>query len=468
MALSFASAVGNLFNRLGKAALLIKQMRSYQTSQLANMTDTVNGVVAQFNAEPDVQALMGNQYIGLLNSAAGVGNFAQGLAASTLNRMIFRDNPQLSQTLQAQTTLSSLKELIRQMKAASASVLAMTIATTNGSFTGTGNGAINSSVRRPSDGLVLENTFAETLRLTCTSDSYDGSATAGNESLALTGTGRETNVFAFNWPLGSDASTSLNAIDGNEDNSAGNLLTNSGFEDFTSNVPDNWDLEVGTAGTHVFQEVTLIYDPSGGEALRILGDGSNLTQIRQPFNDSTGTVGALEPATQYSFNVWARRDGVAPGAGVLTVDLWNETTGAVINDNNGTPNSFTIDLTGLTTSYLPQRGVFRTPSILPSTIYLRMRLSTALTTGRSVYFDKASLGLMTQAYTSGPYVAVHAGSTPFLIGDLGTIAVTNSRGAAGVLDTWQTAFTRLFPEMLSSELLIPSSSVPTIADGLIG
>ena len=140
---------------------------------------------------------------------------------------------------------------------------------------------------------------------------------------------------------------------------------------------------------------------------------------------------------------------------------------SIINDENGTANSFTIDLTALTTSYASRTGVFRTPSILPAAIYLRMRLSTALTNGRSVYFDKASLGEMTQAYTSGPYLAVHAGSIAFEVGDLGTVAVTNSRGAAGTLDTFQTLFAREFPDMISSELLLPSAAAPTISDALI-
>ncbi|MDO8671336.1 MAG: hypothetical protein Q7O66_07880 [Dehalococcoidia bacterium] len=463
MALSFASATGNLFNRLGAIGALIEQMRSYQDSQFSNMTNTSTGVVSEFNAESDIQAMMGSQYISLLNSAGNVGTFSQTIAATTINRMVFRDNPLLSQTLQSQTTLASLKEVIRQMKAAGASVLAMTVAATPTAFTGTGNGIINTSVNRPLDGLVLENSFAETFRLVCSSDSYAGGANAGNEGFSISGTGRESNVFAFNWPLGSNASTALNAIDGNSDNAAGNKLTNSGFDAFTSNVPDNWSLVVGTAGTDIFKESSLVFD--GAAAVRILGDGATLTQIRQQFDISTGTSGTLSAATQYSFNVFSRRDGVAPAAGVLTVDLFDGSS--IINDENGVANSFTIDLTTLTTNYASKTGVFRTPSILPATIYLRMRLSTALTNARSVYFDKASLGTMTQAYTSGPYVAVHAGSIPFEVGDLGTVVITNSRGAAGTLDTWQVLFYRFFADMGNSELLLPSSASPTISDALI-
>lgn len=440
-------------------------MRTYQAAQLTNFTNTTTGVVAQFNGESDLQALIGSAYIGSLNSISSVGSLAASVAEATLNRMVFRDSPRISQTLESLNVLDSLTELIRQMKVAGATVLAQTIAATPSANTGTGNGIVNASVRRASDGLVLENAFAETLLLTCDSDSYAGGATAGNEGFTLTGTGSQSNVFAFDWPLGSDASTSLSAIDGAQDNASGNLLTNSSFEDWTSNVPDNWSLEIGTAGTDIVQETGNVF--AGSSALRITGDGATLTRLVQRFDISTGTVAELSSQTQYSFNLFIRRDGTAPAAGVLTVDLVDQ-NGTVIQDAAGTSNTFNIDLTALTTSYASYTGDFRTPVIMPTTVYLRLRLSTALTTGRSVYVDLCSLGEFTQAYTSGPFVAVHAGATPFAVNDFFTMAVTNSRGSGGTLDSFQSLAYRLFPDIGSNELLLPSSSSPTIADALIG
>ncbi len=97
----------------------------------------------------------------------------------------------------------------------------------------------------------------------------------------------------------------------------------------------------------------------------------------------------------------------------------------------------------------------------------RMTAGNALTTGRSVYMDRASLGEMTQLYISGPYFAVHSGATAFEVTDFTTVAITNSRGSGSSLDSWQTLWSRLFPEALASELLLPSSSVPTVSDALI-
>lgn len=470
--LSFASATGNLFNRLGKLGLLIKQMRSYQNSQLTNITDTTIGAVAQYTAESDLQALLGGSYIGQLNSAGSIGGLASNIAEQTLNRIIFRDQPQLSQTLTQLQITTSLTSLIQQMKMAGASVLVMTVAATptlfTNAITNVGNGVIVASVRRPFDGLMLENAFAENLLFTCLSDSYNGSATAGNEGFAVNGTG-SANPFDFNWPLGSNANTGLAAIDGNSSNSAGNGLTNSGFETFTGNSPNNFVIEVGTAGTQVFQEISIVYDPAPSNAVRILGDGTTLTTLSQTFNSSAGTSGVLNPQTQYSVNLFLRRDGVAAAAGQMVVEL-TDGFGAVINDANGQPNTFTINLTTLTTNYAAYNGVFRTPVILPAVqkIRLRQTAGNALTTGRSVYIDKLSMGIQQQIYRSGPFIAIHAGSIPFAVNDYSTCQITNSRGAAGTLDTFQTLFSRLFFNTIySSEFILPSSNTPTLSDNAL-
>lgn len=465
--IDFNSGAGSLFYRLGKLGLLVKQVKSFQTSQLANLTNTTTGVVAQYNAESDIQALVGSAYIGQLNNpGTAVGGLVQNVATQTVNRVVFRDDPQLNQTLQQVNLLASLQEIILQMREQAATILAATITLTNSSFTGTGNGTINSSAKRPSDGLVLENAYGENVLFTCTNDSYVGDAIAGNEGFQVTGAGTLTNFFAFNWPLGSNCSVGVSAIDATEDVGGGNFLTNSDFEDWTANVPDNWTLVVGTAGTNIARQGTIVY--TGSYSLEFIGAGGTATQIRQQFDSSSGTLGELDPLTQYSVALWLRRDGTAAAAGVLTVDL-TDSSGNVVADENAVNNSFTVDLTALTTTFAAYKGVFRTPHVMPSSVYLRLRTSTPLTNGRSVYLDHLSLGQMTQCYVSGPYVAVHSGSTNFVQGDYGTVTVTNSRGAAGTLSTFQTLLAQFFPsQVYGNELLFPSASSPTISDGLIG
>ncbi len=480
--ISFANSPGLLFNRLGKIGLLIRQLGSYQASQLVNMTDTTNGVVAQFNTESDIQAIMGSGYLGVLAGSGGaVGSICQTLARQTANRVVYRDNPRLGQTLTSDNTLASLQEIIRQMKLAGATVLAMTITGTPIQFTifnsNIGNGVINYSVKRGLDGLVMENTFAEQVQVLCIADSYSGSAIAGNEGFTVTGQGAQNDLFAFNYPLGSNCQAALNVINANANVSQGNILQNSGFGIFanTPNVPDSFTLDVGVAGTNVAQETTLVY--GGASALKVIGDGTagvgTYTQLSQLFgagSSALGTTQTLSPLTQYSLAIWARRDAIAAANGQWVIELVDQ-NGVVINDQAGVPNTITIDLTALTVNYAPYTMIIRTPKILSTSQSLRMRMpaNNALTTGRAVYFDTMGMGLTTQLYNSGPSLAIHSGSVPFAIGDYGYCTFTNSRGAGNTLNTFQTLMARLFPaEVMGNQLLIPSSSVPNVADALIG
>lgn len=466
MALSFTDTTGNLFNRLGRLGKVIANAKSLQTDQETAFISLADGIIGQFEGESDIQALMGSTYIGLLNaigsSSAGA---MQTIARATVNRMVYRDYPQLNQNLTSINLGDSLQYVVQQMKDQVYYVLACTVTATVQAFDSgfTGNGKAVVSVKRPSDGVTLENAFAETLTFTCIADSYEDGETAGNETFLVRGAGNQGNFFAFDWPLGSNGSVTISCIDGDQDDSSGNLLTNSGFDAWTGGAPDNW-VEV-TGGSLITQEVALSY--TEGSALCITGDGSTLPCITQLFDDDTGTVGAVEGITQYSVCLFMRRDGTPAANGTLTVDLIDQDNN-VIEDEAGNDNTFDIDLTALTVNYLPYTGTFRLPYIMPDTVRIRVRCTgTALTNGRSVYLDKMSLGEMTQLYVQGPYVAIHSGSVPFKSGVYATAAITNSRGAAGTLNTWQVLWARLFPTAWNNELLLPSSNSPNISDLLI-
>jgi hypothetical protein len=461
--LSFADAKGNLFNRLGALGAAFTQLRTYQAGQLTVLTNTSNGASSELDAEPDVEAIIGGAYQSVLNApGSSVASLAQRAASAILNRMVYRDNPQPGQTIDSGNLTASLREVIRQMQEQGATVLATTVAGTATPFVGTGNASVVVSLKRPSDGRYLENAFAENVLVVCTADSYTGSSTAGSEPLSAATPG-SASVGAFNWPQGSSARANLTAISPGGSN---DLLFNGGFETWADGVPTRWALELGTAGTNVSQESTLVF--GGSSALAITGDaGSTLTSLTQRFNSSLGTTGALSTLTQYSLNGWLRRDGAAPGDGVLELALVDQ-FGAIIDDALGTPNSFTVDLTSLSTTYAPYGGSFRTPLVLPSPYFLRVKLTTALTDTRTVYLDHLSLGAMRQLYAAGPYLNVHAGSTPLRQDDTSVVTVTNSRGAGGTLDTFQTLFGQFFPgEIYGAGILLPSSATPTIGDGLI-
>lgn len=464
--ISFASAPGNLFNVLGRLGKLLSVARTYQSSQDTIFTGNQEAI-QQLILQPDIQSVLGAAYRGNLNSIGdATGALTRNVAQQFINRVVFQDNPLPNQSLTLINLPGSIAEIIRQMRIAGATVLTQSVSASVTSFTGVGNGIIVCSLTRPQDGLTQELAYAENIQILCTADSYLGGQVAGNEGFSIAGEGLQQDPFASDWPVGSGARIGVFAVDGNNDNSAGNLLTNSGFTDWTSNVPDNWELTVGTAGTNIAQETTIVYDDSGS-ALRIIGDGSTLTTLEQTFNDSTGTSGTVSELTQYAFNIFMRRDGVAAAAGVLQIALVDDTD-TIINDELGTPNSFNIDLTALTTSFASFTGTFRTPAVLPDTVKIRLKLTTALTNGRSVYADRAALAQMNRLYAGGPYFSIFSGSTPFVQSDYGSATISNARGGGGSLDSFQTLLGRWFPAiMLGQELLLPSNPAPSINDSLI-
>lgn len=195
-----------------------------------------------------------------------------------------------------------------------------------------------------------------------------------------------------------------------------------------------------------------------GKAVEFDSDGSQLTTLNQPV-----TLSAL---SQYAFNLWMLAD-VVPAAGVISVDLVDGIGGTVINDEQGTANSFTITCSGLSTSFAARNGVFRTPRVMPAKVYLRIRISTAVSSGTSIFFDHASLVEMSEIYKGGPSAAIFSGKTPFSAGDTQvnadyfTITTTNDR--AGLFQEW---FNRNF-DMVSMGFVLPSASSGTISDSLI-
>lgn len=198
-----------------------------------------------------------------------------------------------------------------------------------------------------------------------------------------------------------------------------------------------------------------------GKAIEFDSDGSQLTTINRRVT--------LDPLTQYAVNLWAMAD-VVPAAGVITVDLVDGIGGTVINGQLGTANTFNFTGAGLTTSFVAKNGSFRTPRILPPIVYLRIRISTAVSAGTSVFIDHCAMAKMTEVYNGGPFVAVFSGKTDFTAGDGAnvlpdgfTITVTNSR--AGEFQEW---FNRVF-SMADKGLLLPSASTSseTQADSLI-
>jgi hypothetical protein len=463
MALAWTGS-GGFFTRLGRIAKLLKDIYAFQNTTFP--PDSKN-IVAQYAVgvgavdHPEIASPIASGAAGAQLAVGGFATTLQTAAQQTANAMVFDDNPLGNAT----NIATSMAEIIRQMNAAAQTVQACTITASYATQgTVTGNGVIVLSTKR-GDGLVQENSFAETGYLTCTADSYTGNASAGNESFQFVGEVAQSNVFSNLWPQGSGGNTTFQAINGNKNNTQGNLLTNSDFETFTvANVPDNWVIVTGTPGTDIKQSTTAGTFYTGLSALQFVGGGL-ACNVTQTFNvSSAGTPGAVKPDGQYAVAVWLKVD-VVPAAGVLTIDLVDGSN-TVIVDDQAVSNSFTVSLPGLTTSFAASTGVFRLPKLLPATAKIRIRLTTPLSGGTNLYLDHLGLGAMTQLYAGGPAIAYFSGSTASLVKDVYSVTVTNNRGGASNLATMQTAADRVFG-MRALNLLLPSSGSPTISDSLI-
>ena len=188
-------------------------------------------------------------------------------------------------------------------------------------------------------------------------------------------------------------------------------------------------------------------------SLEFVGDASTLSDYQQRVT--------LAPKTAYEFSVLVKRD-VNPAVGTLTVDLVDSLGGTVIADDESTNNTFAIDLTAMTTSFVAKTVSFRTPSALPDTVYLRIRLTAALSIGTIVWLDEVILTASIQLYSGGPFAAVITGDTGWAIGDTINLAVSNDDG--GSIHRKLDANCLLRPK----GLLFPTTTAPaTVPDSLI-
>lgn len=451
------TGTGGLFTRLGKIGKVADRMRVYQgttlptnISELMAQYDTLRAAVDGVpTADTDSRKAV-SQIMATLSTAA----------QNTVIQMVRADKPTAAGSIG-----EALAELIAQMRTAVASVKTNTVTATSAAFTtpvaNSGNGVMVVSAKR-GDGLNEEDIIPETAYVVCTADSQAGGATLGQETFTYTGEVAQEDVWAEDYPVGTGGSQTLTAIDASLDNS-GNLLTNSDFEDFTANQPAKWATLVGVAGTDYRKSTSQFFD--GSASLEYIG-GATLTSLTQTFNDAGGTLGTLSPSTAYLINWWGKVD-VVPAAGVLTIDLVDGSN-VVINDDQGVANSQTYTLSGFTTSFVSKTAAFRLPRSLPSVVKLRVRISTALSGGSSLFIDRLGFTPGVALYPGGPRAAIFSGQTTakFVAGDGFTLTTTNDYGGASNLSTFQQLFERLFG-MRDLGLLLPSNGSPTIADSLI-
>lgn len=451
---------GGLFTRLGRLAKTAALARKYRKGDAIDVRTIVE---QQFTTDQEmVSDLLRNLDNG--DETKTIGDIVAQSARDVLLRMVNDYMPQANPT----SVPSALGALIRQMRLGGDSVQKCTTTIqASKRAPAVGDGVCRVSVLR-GDGLMQENTFAERGGIFCSRDSYTGGSTAGQETFTFIGAAAESSPFSRNWPKGSGGNRTFSACDASRDNSGGNKLVNSDFEDWTSSRPDEWTVVAGN--TTLIAEATsagTYFD--GSSSIAFTGDGATLHQLYQLMDTTgTGTAATLSPNTVYVVNWWQRVDAV-PAAGAYAVELV-DANGGVLSDAQGTACRVTVTVSSPTSggvvTWTDQGGFFRTPKVLPSVYRLQIRFSTALTASRVVYLDRLSLTVAAQLYNGGPMAAVFSGVTNFTSGiepDAFDVVTTNDRGGATDLQTFQTFFDQCFG-MRDLELLLPSLASPTIAD----
>lgn len=219
----------------------------------------------------------------------------------------------------------------------------------------------------------------------------------------------------------------------------------------------------GGATGSVTHATTVAGDPNvyaGTYAVRMESDGTTLTEM---VHRLTG----LTAETCYALNAWLKVVA-ASASGVVQFRLLDGIGGSVINDQQGTANSFTINASALTTGWqsiaeLVTQPVFRTPRKMPPTVYLSVRFSTSPPSGKIVVIDSLVLTQMAEMYAGGPFIAAFGGAEQFRVGDEWQVTVTNDR--AGVLHEWCNRFFSL----AANRLLLPSNAAgaETIPDSVV-
>jgi hypothetical protein len=442
-----------LFTALGHLYYPMKRAHTFVGSQLAvDVPAAVTGLGVT-NADVGGPLISGlNTYESAVTSQLGTA--IRTAATAYLTRIVNNDV-----TLPDRSSVQlALRELVRQMVVQSYKVSACTVTAAAAAVSGnTGNGAVVITTKR-GDGLTQQNLLAEVGQLLCTGDAQAGTATAGSEPFTYSGDPAPTDVLGFAWPGASGASTGLAAVDAAA--TSPNLLTNGAFETFTvANTPDGWTIGVGTPGTDIFSEASVVY--AGTKALKFLGVGSTRPTLRQ-------TLTTLKPNRVYAVNCWVRSSGTLTTAANLKLRLVDGSN-AVITDDQAAENGVTADLTTLTTGYVAKGGVLITPKVLPATVKLQLEASNGanLVTSEAVYVDSLAMAEVNPfLYPGGPGLAVFAGSVPFMTGDSFDVTMTNNRNGASYGATWQTVFDRWFG-MRGLGLLLPTSGTTLLNDSLI-
>lgn len=304
-------------------------------------------------------------------------------------------------------------------------------------------------------GVGATDTFTTTLVevQTITVESGSGSPTSGYYVVTFVdkdSNTQDTETLVFN-ASGGTLQTALRKLRGLENVTVSSTGTTPDFIHtitFTG-VPDPGALTVSnqTDAGDFDVAVTVIGSANvmrGARSAQFTGDGAELTSIVHAV--------ALQPSTVYAMSIWVKSGAIT--AGVLKVDLIDSTVSpAVVADDESTNNTVTIDVAADDPAVFTQyTAFFRTPTIMPDAIFLRVHVSTAITDREVVNIDELVLAPASELYAGGPFAALFSGPTDWIVGDELRFSPANPQ--AGEVHTW---LDRLF-DLSGNRLLFDSKA----------
>lgn len=474
MAIAFTSASGNLFNALGRifgaantrigadgiTAPSSAALWGSSGPLISCLETSIGNLLTQFSANTNLKPYVNSLYTqrdNLRNVSGSYYTYFQSLCDLVLLAVV---NADVTLTPGTNNRAGAMAEVISQMKSQSYYVAGPTVSASVGALvtptTSGADGVCIASVKGP-DGVNRSHVFAEVVDLICTADSQPGGGgTLGREGFSVSGDNAAASVYGYDWPKGSgvNALALPTALDSNS--TVTNMLTDGDFEVWSGSplALTNWPIAVGVYGTDVVKEASVVFKNSF--SANFAGDGATLSSIYQ----NIGSNALLRPSTVYAVNCWMRK--TAGATGNVSVDLW--TGSAVINDDASTANEVTKDVSTLSSSaWTAVNGYFRTPSILPSTIRLRVNLTTAVNAAHSLYVDSLCLYPAAQVYPGGGYVAAFSGSVKFIRGDKFPVTLANNWTPAA---SWPFNFERFFGmRALGQQLPISGSNLIAVTGG---
>ena len=268
---------------------------------------------------------------------------------------------------------------------------------------------------------------SETISITCVSDSETDGVTQGSEVFQITGTGDGSSGYSVEGENVGNLG-SIIAVD----NINLGLISNAGFDSWTTGVLDSWTNE---ASDTCLEEGSPMRGTSGSSLKTIQDD--TVLHLSQ-----TIPAASLKRNRLYFLTLWAAKD----------TDVALDQSIDVVVTVNGTPYTTSVAPTGTAFEF---SGIsFLIPAELTADVTVEIGAATCAATKDAVIID--NLVISEAQYFAGVAMALSCGAEKVLRGDSAMFTLSNNNGGV-----FQTFFRKAYGVQL------PSSGSPTISDSLV-